>query len=112
MTTGGYNFNAPIWQDFFNTDETGQKTAFFGQLPQNLSGSQQRFAQNLFQPTFNRYLGKLGQQIMGGGNPTRSFTDFLTEDFNVQKELLRSPESTFSQGSSIRSPARYFFAGR
>ena len=70
--------------------------AGFGQGQQNQLGT-------LFEPTFNRYLGMIGQQIMGQGAPSLSYTDFLSQNFNPQRELAR-----FSQRDR-GGPSSWFF---
>ena len=66
------------------------RRSLFGGLFSGYNPSQQNFAQqSIFQPTFNRYLGQLGQQVRGGGAPTLTFKDFLQQSFNPQRELLK-----------------------
>ena len=48
-----------------------------GQGGQGFSPNRQRFLQSQFNPTFNRYQGALGQQIMRGQTPDLRFMDFL-----------------------------------
>lgn len=98
-------FNSSIWDDFLNTDELGQRTAFYGSIPQGFNNFQQRQAQNLFEPVFNRYLGQLGQQIFGKQTPNRSFKDYLTQDFNFERELMRLPQ----QQNTLTAPSRFVF---
>ena len=47
------------------------------------SPASQRFFQNQFQTIHDRFLGQLGQQILGGQDPTARFVPFLQKfDFN------------------------------
>tara|TARA_Y100000310_G_C20625942_1_gene785880 strand:- start:117 stop:434 length:318 start_codon:yes stop_codon:yes gene_type:complete len=86
----------------------GQRALFFGNVPQNLTFGQQRFAQNLFDPTLNRYLGTLGRQVIGGGAPTNTFADYLRNSFDFGREFRRAPTSQTGLGaSSFVSPGRF-----
>lgn len=98
----------PFIQNFLETDETGRRANFFGRLPQGIGPAQQDFLQGLFQPTFNRYLGALGRQALGGELPTQSFSDYLSSSFNPQKELLRAPQNQITSPRVV-TPARFFF---
>lgn len=80
-----------IFDDFLEQDELGRRAAFQSRIPQNFGLNQQEALGSLFQPTFSRFLGALGRQIQGGQTPNLRFTDFLNENFNPQRELLRFP---------------------
>ena len=41
--------------------------------------AQNRYYQNNYTQVFSEYLGRLGQQILGGQAPTLQWTDFLKE---------------------------------
>ena len=85
-----------------------RQTAFYGSLPQNLNRSQSQFASGLFEPTFNRFLGQLGQNLLTGqGQEPMGWTDFLNKDFNFQREMLRSPD-LFSRSRYAPNSIRYF----
>ena len=90
--------------DFLNTDEEGLRMQFFGGLG-GLNAGQQRFGQTLFQPTFNRYLGQLGQMAVSGQAPNLNFSDFLKNDFNLNRELLRQPQTS----SRLFGRPQFFF---
>ena len=69
----------------------GERTLFqsvspFGGAP----GLELQF-QGLFTPTFNRFLGALGDQIRSGQEPTLTFNSFLTEQFDPGRALLQLP---------------------
>lgn len=85
-------FQNPVYQDVFEGDPLGRQGIFNAGLPQNLGGNQLSFLQSLFEPTFNRYLGQLVQ------NPALRFTDFVTQNFNPQRELLRAPGQVSGSG--------------
>jgi hypothetical protein len=95
---------------FFEEDPEGQKALFFGSIPQQQQQTfgQQRFAQNLFEPTFNRFLGTLGRQVLGGGAPTNTFADFLRNSFDFGREFRRAPTAQTGLGTSrFTSPGRF-----
>ena len=70
-----------LWQSFL---EDKPESAYFGYQNQQRSPNQQKYFQNQFSNVQNQYLGKLGQQIMGGGAPSLSFTDYLQQYFAPQ----------------------------
>lgn len=70
----------------------------------NLSGPFARFAESLYEPTFNQFLGRHAQQVLTGQQPL-TWSEFLGRDFNFQREALKNP-SLFSQ-SRYSSPVRY-----
>jgi hypothetical protein len=59
------------FQDFLETSPQVGFNAFQGQFGR--SPNQRRFFESQFAPIHNRFLGVLGQQIMGGGEPTARF---------------------------------------
>lgn len=96
-----------IFGDIFEQDDVGRRILFNAALPQNLSGNQQLFGQSLFQPTFSRFLGQIGQQLQQGQQPV-SFQDFLSNQggFNFQRELTRAPSL---RTPNIVQPQRFGF---
>jgi len=93
---------------FLEQEPIGQRALFFGNTPQNPTFGQQRFAENAFQPTLNRFLGTLGQQVIGGGAPTKTFADFLSNKFDFGREFRRAPTAQTGLGkSSFVSPGRF-----
>lgn len=95
------------FQDFLEGSQTGAQVNFQGRIPQSFGFGQQDFLSGLFQPTFNRYMGALGRQIQGGQAPTLSFTQYLNENFNPQRELLRAPSGSLQP--RLTSPTRFYF---
>jgi hypothetical protein len=71
-------FGDNMFLDFL---EEQPNVAFQASRPQGGSPASQRFFQNQFENIHNRFLGQLGQQILGGEPPTARFTDFL-QDFD------------------------------
>ena len=56
------------------------KLAYYADLyGQPRSPNQLKFGQNAYQDIYNQYFGALGQQIMGGQDPTLKFQDFLSQ---------------------------------
>ena len=76
----------------FETDEQGRR-AIFGARFGNLNPFQQRYSQSLYEPTFNKYLGEMGKSLLMGQAPQQSFTDYLSQNFDPQRELLKGPQS-------------------
>ena len=94
-----FDQNNPFF-DAFEMDDIGRRANFQGRFAGFGQGQQNRLG-NLFEPTFNRYLGALGQQILGGNNPTATFTDYLSQNFNPQRELARGGQRDQSGPSSF-----------
>jgi len=93
---------------FLDILEDEPKTAFFsrankfGNTPQR-----RRFSENLFPSVFNRFLGQLGTQIRGGGEPTLRFNDFL-DDLDFEKEFFRqSPTQRRGFGPTLNPRTRF-----
>ena len=57
--------------------EDEPKAGYFAYQNQWNTPNQQKYYQNQFSQIQDKYLGQLGQQIMGGGVPTLKFSDFL-----------------------------------
>ncbi len=98
-------FDPLIFSDFFETDPLGRQAIFFSQIPQGLPQRQQEQAQQLFIPTFNQFLGNLGRSLRAGQTP-QSFQDFVSNDFNLQRGLARTPQQT-TRG--LTSPTQFGF---
>src|SRR3990167_2555011 len=88
--------NQNIFGDVFEQDPIGRQALFQAQLPQNANPFQQQLFGQLFEPTFNQFLGQLGAQVQSGQAPSLRYTDFLRDQFDPQRALLRLPE--FGQG--------------
>lgn len=80
-----------IFGDLFEQDPLGRQALFQSLLPQNANPFQQQLFGQLFEPTFNQFLGQLGSQVRQGQAPSLSFTQFLNEQFDPQRALLRLP---------------------
>ena len=100
-------FGENPFQDFLEGSETGARVNYQSRIPQSFGSQQQDYVGSLFQPTFSRYLGALGRQIGQGQAPTLSFTDYLNENFNPQRELLRAPAGATGR-QMTRAPRPYF----
>ncbi len=89
--------------DLFNNSETANRMFFNSFLPTGATPTQARGFQNLFSPTFNTFLGQMGSQIRAGQTPQQSFTDFLQDQFDPVRELLRisAPSQAGAPGSTI-----------
>ena len=66
----------------------------FGQAP-----SQRRFYEDSFSRIYNQYLGRLGQQVMGGQTPDLHFKDYLG-NFNFNDYFQSQPPSFRGEGST------------
>jgi len=100
-------FNTSPFLDFLEGSEFGPRINFLSRMPSSFGTGQQQAFSNLFQPTFNQFLGRLGGQIRQGQPPTLSFNDFLNQSFNPQREMARFP--SFTSSPRLMSPTRFFF---
>ncbi len=89
--------------DINTLEETGlgRSVLFESLRPQRLNAVQRRQFSSLFQPTFNQFLGQLGQQVRQGQAPTLQFNDFLQNQFNPQRQLLQFSPGGRSQGQTL-----------
>ncbi len=71
--------------------DIGERTLFQSISPFASSPGLDLQFQGLFAPTFNRFLGALGGQIREGLEPTLTFNQFLTEQFDPRRALLQLP---------------------
>lgn len=71
--------------------DIGERTLFHSVLPSGTSPGLDLQFQGLFTPTFNRFLGALGSQIRAGREPTLTFNQFLTQQFDPLRSLLQLP---------------------
>lgn len=72
--------------------DLGERTLFQSISPFDSSPGQGLQFQGLFTPTFNRFLGELGAQIRSGQEPSLTFNQFLTEEFDPRRALLQLPD--------------------
>lgn len=116
MTTGGGLFGgdevfSSLFTDIFEEDDLGRQAIFNSFAPQGQSLGQSAQFQNLYQPAFGQYLGKLGEQVRNNQAPDMRFTDFLEGGgFNAQRGQLQQPD--FSFGGSGLGPTMWNFGGR
>ena len=54
--------------------------------------NQRSFLSGLFQPTFNKFLGQIGESVNSGQAPTNTFSEFFQQQFNPQRELARATQ--------------------
>lgn len=71
--------------------DLGERTLFQSISPFSSTPGLDLQFQGLFTPTFNRFLGALGGQIRSGQEPSLTFNQFLTEQFDPQRSLLQLP---------------------
>ena len=102
VVVAGFDFTRSPFFDAFEEDPVGRRANFQGRFTGFGAGQQNQLG-TLFEPTFNRFLGMLGQQIMGGDKPNATFTNYLQQNFNPQRELAR-----FSQRDR-GGPSSWFF---
>lgn len=100
------------FQDFLEQDQQGMLANLFGRLGGDLTSNQQFFASNnLFPQLQNQFLGQLGEQILGGGAPTMTFSDFLDNNLDFTAQFRRaSPQRTGRSTQGLVAPgARFLF---
>jgi len=85
----------------FLDPESRERILFESAIPQNIIGGQRRSLSNLFAPTFNRFLGQIGPELREGGISPLTFRDFLSNQFDPQRQLLRLPSISPSSASPV-----------
>ncbi len=78
--------------------DLGIQALFQSFIPQGANQIQQQQLGSLFQPTFNQFLGQIGNQVRQGGAPTLTFSQFLEDNFNPQRALLRTNRRSSAGG--------------
>ena len=69
----------------FETDPVGQRANYFSFQNQfGRSPNQRKYFEDRFADVQNQFMGRLGQTVRGGGQPSQSWTDFLSEYFSPQ----------------------------
>ncbi len=86
MTTQSFPLVSP---EALEESDLGLQQLFQSFLPTSANPFQRNYFSGLFQPTFQQYLGQLGSQVRQGQDPTLTFTNFLTNQFNPGRALLR-----------------------
>ena len=98
-----------FWLRFLDEEP---RAAFFSALPENLTGGQQRFAENLFPQLQNRFFSDVGRQVRAGETPTRTFLETLNQQLegpgSFENRFRRAPQFQTGAGSLSR-PARFLF---
>lgn len=98
--------------DILSGTEEGRRIAFqtrLGQSPLTTPFNRPGLS-NLFPNFQNQFFGNLGTRIEQEREPI-SFTDFLNNDFNFNRQIRRAPSSQTGGGiSRLTSPARFLFS--
>jgi hypothetical protein len=92
--------------DTLEGTDLGRQILFQSLLPGNASPTQTPQFQNLFHPVFTQFLGELGSRVRSGGEPNLTFDQFLAENFDPQRALLRLPEA---RTGALGGPAVFNF---
>lgn len=114
FNNGAFGTNAfdPInFFDQLSDTEEGRRIAFQTRLGKSrLANPNNRpFLSNLFQPFQNEFFGDAGRRIQNQQAP-QSFTEFLNNDFNLDRRIRRAPSSQTGRGTSgLTSQARFLF---
>ena len=90
--------------------EEEPRAAFFGTLGQKGmldSPSRRKRAEDIYSGAMTEFYGKLGEQILGGGEPTMTFTDFL-QDFPFTNRFAQLGRQ-YSQQSRYRPSTRFLY---
>lgn len=96
--------------DLFEQTEIGRRMQFESVIPGGFRGPKRQAVSQLFQPTFNEYLGQLGQQLgtQNRQDPLTTFSQYLAEKFDPGRELLRIPGGALQRGA-LTTPAMFSF---
>ena len=105
------------WWEGFETDPLGQRANYFRFAGQQRSPNQKKWFESQFQDVQDKYLGLLGQQVTGGGQPSQTWTGFLDEYFGQgggaqQDYSSLTPRQRGAQQGRFAPPARYMFSDR
>ncbi len=103
-------FPSDIWRQFLETPGEPQQAAYYAYQPQWGGTRQQKYYQGQFANVQNEYLGKLGQQILGGGAPTLNFTDFLSQVPWTQRYAQMPPSMRGFSASQFNPYTRRVFS--
>lgn len=83
--------------------EEEPKAGYFAYQNQWRTPNQKKYFQNQFAEIQNQYMGRLGQQILGGGEPNLRFTDFLKQ-YPWMQEFAKLPPSQRGENRSLYNP--------
>ena len=90
--------------------EEEPRAAFFGTLGQKglmSSPNRRKQDEDIYSGAMTEFYGKLGEQILGGGEPTMTFTDFL-QDFPFTDRFAQLGRQ-YSQQSRYRPSTRFLY---
>jgi len=90
--------------------EEEPRAAFFGTLGQKGlmdTSARKKQAQDIYSGAMSDFYGKLGEQILGGGEPTMTFTDFL-QDFPFTERFAQLGRQ-YSQQSRFSPKTRFLY---
>lgn len=110
--SGGQQSEFPF-PDLLEMDTQGMLSNLLGRIGGDLTQPQQSFAtQTLFPQLQNQFFGALGEQILGGGAPTLTFSDFLDDNLDFTAQFRRqSPTVTGRNTQGLVAPTgRFLFS--
>ena len=90
--------------------EEEPRAAFFGTLGQKGmmdSPNRRKQAEDIYSGAMTEFYGKLGEQILGGGEPTMTFSNFL-EDFPFTDRFAQLGRQ-YSQQSRHKPSTRFLY---
>tara|TARA_R110002110_G_scaffold72519_1_gene192895 strand:+ start:206 stop:514 length:309 start_codon:yes stop_codon:yes gene_type:complete len=90
--------------------EEEPRAAFFGTLGQKGmmdSPNRRKQAEDIYSGAMTEFYGKLGEQILGGGEPTMTFSNFL-EDFPFTDRFAQLGRQ-YSQQSRYKPSTRFLY---
>jgi len=88
---------------FLSFLEDQPEAGYFSYQNQWRTPNAKKYFQSQFSNIQNQYLGQLGQQIRGGGEPNLQFTDFLAQYPWMQQYQSQTPQQR-GQDSSRYNP--------
>ena len=74
---------------------------------QQRSPNQTQYFQGAYNDIYNEYLGRLGQQMQGGQDPTLRWTDFLAEMPFIERFARLTPQER-GENPSVFNPRTLF----
>ena len=90
--------------------EEEPRAAFFGTLGQKGlmdSAGRRKQAEDIYSGAMTEFYGKLGEQILGGGEPTMTFSNFI-EDYPFTDRFAQLGRQ-YSQQSMYKPPTRFLY---
>jgi len=85
-----FNWNDNPWTGFFDDNPQSLYSAMLGGN-NNKSNNFMNYWNSQYGNQYGNYMGKLGQQILGGGAPTMSFYDYLMQNSMGKQWASLSP---------------------